>query len=485
MNLCRLGLILLCLTATSGCGPRPFARGTHPLEKSFWVWNRSEPLTVPEADALRHGGVHSLYWQAGELTTTPDGGLTLNRTAPPAALLAPPEGPGIVPTVRVATAVRSPEAFTGAALGRALRPVVDASPDRTVQLDFDCPDRLLPVYAERLRTARQTAGIRHLTITALASWCDAPGRQALWSAVDEVFPMLYDTEPDAAPTVSGECRPVPPLDLARLRAWLAGWRRCPAPWHVGLPAFARVTLYDAEARPLGHLRAWEWDDVVYHPLLAGLDRFSSPGTNVFQTRRATRLADSRVEAGGFVAVRQPTEGDLSSAIHAAEAAGAQGVAFFRLPDIGSATGPSLAQILALAAGQTPVPQPTLRWEARTGSGRLVLINDSDADLPPRLDGLDAAARGYRLEVRAPGAFVWREALAGDFHSLAATTAEGDARVAIPLATRLTFYFHGLPAHTSLATGLVQLAPDADPAALCYRLPGLNPSVDTSSWQPLR
>lgn len=394
------------------------------MEKSFWVWNRSEPLTGPETDALRRGGVRCLYWQAGELVAAPGGDLTLNRVSPPATLLALPEGLRIVPTIRVATGVRSPEAFTGEALGRALRPVVDASPDRAVQLDFDCPDRLLPIYAARLREARQTAGIRHLTITALASWCDAPGRQALWSAVDEVFPMLYDTEPDAAPAVPGECRPIPPLDLARLRTWLAGWRRCPVPWHAGLPTFARVTLYDAAARPLGHLRTWEWDDVVYHPLLAGLDRFSTPGTNVLQARRATRLADSRVEAGGFVAVRRPTEGDLSSAIRAADAAGAQGVAFFRLPDQGSADGPSLAQILALAVGQAPVPRLTLRWDAATGSGRLVLVNDSDADLPPRLDGPDAAARGYRLEVRAPGAFAWREALPGEFHSLAATTAEG-------------------------------------------------------------
>ena len=224
---------------------------------------------------------------------------------------------------------------------------------------------------------------------------------------------------------------------------------------------------------------------MYHPLFTGLDRVSSPGTNILQAQHATRLAGSRIEAGGFVVVRQSTARDLSSAVRAVEAAGAQGVAFFRLPDQNSADGPSLAHILALATGQAPVPCPTLRWEAGTNSGRLVLVNDSDADLPPRLDGPNAATRGYRLEVRSPRAFVWREALAGDFHSLAATTAEGGARVAIPLAERLTFCFSGLPAHASLATGLVQLAPDADPAALRYRLPDLAASTDPSAWQPLR
>ena len=497
MNLRGLGLALLCLAGTSGCGPPPFSRGARPVEKSFWVWNRSEPLTIPEAEALRRGGVRRLYWQVGELTAVPGGNLTLARTAPPSVLRPLPDGPEIVPVVRVATSIRSPEAFTGEALGRALRPVVDAAPGRAVQLDFDCPNRLLPAYAERLRTARRVANIRHLTITALASWSDAPGQRVLWSAADEIFPMLYDTEPDAAPAVPGEFHPVPLLDLARLRTWLAGWRRCPIPWHAGLPVFARVTVYDAAGRPQGHLRAWEWDDVVYNSLLVGLDQPFPPGTNVFRATRTTRLAGSRVEAGGFIAVRRPAAGDLLAAVRAADAAGARGVAFFRLPDPpdgGSAGGFSLAQTLASAAGQTPAPHPALRWDDATGSGRLMLVNDSDADLLPRLDGPTAPARGYRLEVQSPGAFVWREALPGDFHSLAAQAvpAAGDAAtmrnaptVAIPLATRLTFCFSGLPAHTSLATGLIQLSPDTDPATLRYRLPDLAPPGATPSWQALR
>ncbi len=467
------------------------------MEKSFWVWNRSEPLTSPEAEALRRGGVRRLYWQAGELTAASGGSLTLARTAPPSSLRPLPGGPEIVPVVRVATGVRTPEAFTGEALGRALRPVVDAAPGRAVQLDFDCPNRLLPAYAARLRTARQVADIHHLTITALASWSNAPGRSALWSVADEIFPMLYDTEPDAAPAVPGECRPGPLLDQARLRAWLAAWRRCPIPWHTGLPTFARVTVYDAAARPQGHLRAWAWDDVIYNPVLVGLDQPFPPGTNVLQARRATRLLGSRVEAGGCVAVRRPAAGDLLAAIRAADTASAQGVAFFRLPDPpdeGSAGGFSLAQTLAMAAGQNPASHLTLRWDAATGSGRLVLVNDADADLPPRLDGPSASARGYRLEVQSPDAFVWREALPGDFHSLAAQAvpAAGDAAatrnapaVAIPLATRLTFCFSGLPAHASLVTGLIQLSPDTDPATLRYRLPDLGTPGTDPSWQALR
>ena len=285
--------------------------------------------------------------------------------------------------------------------------------------------------------------------------------------------------------------------MARLRVSLAEWRRCPIPWHAGLPVFARVTLYDAAARPQGHLRAWAWDDVVYNSLLWRVNQPLPPGTNVLRAARATRLAGSRIEAGGFVAVRSTAAGDLFDAVRAADAAGARGVAFFRLPglpDDASADGLSLAQTLALAAGQTPAPRPVLRWDAATGSGRLVLVNDSDADLPPRLDGPAATARGYRLEVRSPGAFAWREALPGDFHDLTAqavpesgnlSPARDAPTVPIPLATRLTFCFSGLSAHASLATGLVQLSPNTDPAALRYRLPDLAPSGNEPVWQSLR
>ena len=124
----------------------------------------------------------------------------------------------------------------------------------------------------------------------------------------------------------------------------------------------------------------------------------------------------------------------------------------------------------------------------------MLVNDSDADLPPRLDGPAAQARGYRVEVQSPGAFVWREALAGEFHALTAqavptvreaSTARETPVVAIALATRLTFCFSGLPAHCSLTTGLIQLSPNTDPATLRYRLPDLAPTGTDAAWQPLR
>lgn len=54
-------------------------------------------------------------------------------------------------------------------------------------------------------------------------------------------------------------------------------------------------------------------------------------------------------------------------------------------------------------------------------------------------------------------------------------------VAIPLARRLTFWFAGLPAHATLTTGLIQLAPGIDPAAVRFRVP-VPDLPDSSTWQ---
>jgi hypothetical protein len=498
---CRCSIVAFLLAAVLLASP------LHAMERAFWVWNRADPLTPAETGALRAAGISRLYWQAGELESR-GGKLVFRRTSVVPTNPVPDNLPEIVPVVRVATGVRSPEQFGDEALGQALRPLADAAPGRQIQIDFDCPDRLLPVYAERLRVARQIADIRRLTITALAGWSDAPGRAALWPVVDEVFPMLYDVETDPAPgklsaaaDPSSGCRPLPMLDPARLQARLQSWRHCPIPWHAGLPTFARVTLYDQTGRSRGHLRRWSWEDLVFNPALV-LDRPPQEGVTVLRAVQSGRVAGSLVSAGEFVAARWPERDAVRAGLAEMERAGAKGAVFFRLPDpsaLGASSGGgwSLAQQIALFPTAAPLASPRLRLRRDAPhSQRWTLVNDSDADLPPRLAGPGGERdRGYALEIEAAGgALCWREALPGDFrrvtgHTFAASAAQADGNpqqplaAVIPLAKRLTFWFAQLPARASISTGLIQLAPDADPDALRFRVPDAA-SPRTEQWQPL-
>jgi hypothetical protein len=481
----------------------PIRAGT--TEHSFWVWNRADPLTSTERTALTNAGVHRLYWQCGEVEIQ-HGELVLRRTA----AFPFPENAGadrddtlrIIPVIRVSTSIRSPAQFSDEALGRLLRPLADAAPGRELQIDFDCPDRLLPLYAERLRAVRQLADVRRLTITALAGWAQAPAAAQLWPVVDAVYPMLYDTQVDPvpAPGDSLPCRPRPLLDPDELGRSLHAWQRCPIPWFAGLPVFARVTLYDAGGHSRGHLRSWDWDDLIFNAGLL-LDRPPAGGTTVLRATRPTRLGENPVGAGDYAAVRTAPRAAIQAGVTQAEAAGARGVVFFRLPDppsplLPTGGGWSLAQVLALLAKEVAPGEgmPRLMLRRPTAGGeRWVLQNDSDCDLAPRFD---TTGRGYELELElADGAPGWREALAGDFrrvvgHRFSAGDEPGGppedkpVPVVIPLAQRLTFWFAGLPAHAELSTGLIQLAPGLDPAAVHFRVPR-TATPSSLTWQPPR
>ena len=494
----KLALALLVSCVLSGA---PASCNADDSPCAFWVWNRADPLTADERVRLRAARIKRLYWQVGELELHA-GELVFRRTDASSSASEPPgTGLEIIPVVRVATSLHSPEQFSGVALGRALRPVADAAPGRELQLDFDCPDRLLPIYAERLCTARQVADVRRLSITALAGWSEAPGAGALWPAVDAVCPMLYDTQLDPAP-VPGDpvsCRPTRLLDLEVFSRQLRSWSRCPIPWHAGLPVFARVTLYDPTGRSHGHLRAWDWADLVFNPALV-LDRPVAGGTTVLRATRATRIGENPVPIGGYAAVRTAERQTVRAGLAQAQAAGARGAVLFRLPDPPSPLrstggGWSLPQVLALLASSTgsagAAPRLSLH-RAEDGSERFVLRNDSDDDLPARFA---ANGRGYALELELPGeAPGWREALPGDFQRVAghvfvgadaagAVSEDKPMPVAIPLARRLTFWFAALPAHSSLATGLVQLAPGVDPSTLRFRVPPADPSTPAPWLHP--
>ena len=120
----------------------------------------------------------------------------------------------------------------------------------------------------------------------------------------------------------------------------------------------------------------------------------------------------------------------------------------------------------------------------SGEDRLELVNDSAFDLPARLaGGKSDRDRGYALEIDAP-APLFREALAGDFWRVT-SHANPDAKkptpVAVPLATRVTYWFSHLPVRARLQTGLLQLAPGATLGQIRYRI--LN-CEGATAWKPV-
>ena len=435
----------------------------------FWVWHRSQPLSVAERTALAKQGARTLYWHIGEMQN-PAG--RWQWKAPPRIVESGAKGLRVIPVIRLTSEARQP--FSPDAVA-ALRDLLRAvpKPGGALQLDYDCPDRLLPEYAAALRTLR--ADIPHLRITALAHWPRLKGFEALAHSVEEIAPMFYDLQADP-PGVGAGNPPPALLDPAQLESVLKAWKSCPTPWRAGLPSFARLTVFNSAGVSRGQIPNWHWDDFCFHRSLHTVAPTCS-GVTLFRASAPTRVAATPIKKDEFVASRFTDRAALAKAITLAHEAGAAGIVLFRLPGETSPSGWSLVDLAR--ADLTEHPRLILR---QTAGEQLELVNNSSVDLPPRLSGPKSDRdRGYALEIDAP-APLFREALAGEFWRVGSHAQPDSGRpvpVAVPLATRLTFWFSHLPAGAALQTGLLQLAPAASLADVRYRV--LN-CAENDAWK---
>jgi hypothetical protein len=441
------------------------------VETDFWVWHRTTPLTQAQRAELAAQEVKTLFWNVGEMNDAAD---SWQWKTPPRALIGVADGFTVIPVVRLTSERKTP--FTPAALPplcEALKTV--AGEAGRVQLDFDSPDRLLPHYAAALHEIRRF--VPHLSITALAEWPRLPGFAALTREVEAISPMFYDLQRD--PTgVSASSPPPPLLDPEQIDNALRLWSGCPIPWRAGLPTFARLTVFDHTGLSRGQIPNWEWDDFCFHKSLHTLAP-TRLGVTLFRADIDTRVSSTPVGKDEIVVSRFTDRATLAKAASRAGEAGAAGIVLFRLPDESDPGGWSLGDLGRLATPE----QPRLILRQAAGE-RLELVNESAVDLAPRLFGEKSDRdRGYALEIDAP-APLFREALAGDFWrvtSHAQSDTPKPATVAVPLATRLTFWFSHLRGKAVLKTGLLQLAPHASLENLRYRVLDCG---DASNWNPI-
>jgi hypothetical protein len=453
--------VALALVTTLFCSP------ANAFDTAYWVWQRSEPLAADELTELSQQGVRTIYWQTGELENV---GETWRWKARFALPQSSKDEMRFVPVVRLESRAKSPFSKTSLdALLGALSAVAKNAGE--LQLDYDAPDRLIEEYAAALKKIH--ALVPKLSITALPNWSRSSALRVLENSVDELLPMLYDFKPD--PVVEGAA-PLPLLDPEKLERSLAEWSECKIAWRAGVPAFARVTLFDPSGKSRGHVREWNWDDLCFNKSLATL-RPAALGLTVFNARAPTRLTNTPVAKNQVLSVRWSDRAGLIRVIDRAKKTSARGLVFFRLPDSSAPSGWSLRQLGHLEA----TPHFVLR-KARA-SQQLELINESDADLEPRLSsatGHGDLDRGYALELDAP-APVFRDAQEGDFWRVLGHVDPDGARraVAVPLATRLTFWFSHLRAGQSWRTGVIQLAAGETFDQIRYRI--RNVSGD-SEWK---
>lgn len=426
------------------------------FETEYWAWQRNEPPSAQEMYELEAQGVRTIHWQIGELVQS---GAAWRWKA---RFDLPPNTAGLrfVPVVRLESRERSP--FTAPA-NESLFAALAAATRGELQIDYDAPDRLLPDYAATLRRLHKV--VPRVTITALPHWARSSAAHEFRGGADELLVMLYDFEPDPK---GGPPRPL--IMPEKIDRYLAEWNAVQIPWRVGLPVFARMTVFDADGKSRGHIRTWNWDDVCFSSALEVVAP-ANLGVTTFRAKRDTRVDNAAVRAGQLVTARMPDRDALRQAVSAVRGTNARGVAFFRFPDSSDLSGWSLRQLGHLDAA----PQLSVTIDPVTF--QIELMNNGDADLA---FSAIAGQRGYALQIEAP-APIFRDAGEGDFWRL--TGEANDRAVTVPLATRLTFPFSHLRAREVLRTGPIRLAPAANFSQARWRILNFPTQSQWQSVQP--
>lgn len=413
-----LGLLIL-----AGCGrkPAPHVRGG-PLETpAFWVWHRTSALQPSEESALGKAGVRTLYWQTAECAWTGKG-WDLN----------PYGNPLSSPAARIVPVFRLKPESAFLAVKDAPRELAErirttcGSPGE-VQIDFDCPDRLLGGYAWFLRQLGRELAPTEVSITALAAWPRRPEFDQLADAVSSLAPMFYDLEADDPAEAKAErFQPMVPGGAETLIGY---WKDCPKPWRAGLANFERLSVFEADGRLLGHLRGWVPDTVFFHPEFKR--RELGRGVTLFETQGAKEWSGTRLAPGMRVVHRAPELAALSRLAAAADRAGAVGVVYFLLPGPGVEAAFSVSQLAHPEQAANPVVEVG-------PDGSLVLENPGPADLPSRL---------WELEIVSKHPGVFRSASPGQFAEM---TPRGG--VSPEIAVGMVLRFSKLPAGQRLVSG---------------------------------
>ena len=424
------------------------------LPPAYWVWHRGSELNDAEVGVLHGTGIGKLYWQAAECRWE-DGRWAFKRIAKP---MAGAPGIRIVPVFRI----EPQTAFLGTpdAAGRFAETIrrwlgEAAMPDE-IQLDFDCPDRLMDRYARFLTDMGKEVAPAEISITALASWPRHPDFRKLAAAVDSFAPMFYDLEEDKPSDVrAGRFQSL--ADPA-VKQHIARWSKCTKPWLAGLPNFERLSVFANDGVLIGHVRDWRDDALFFHPQLKRRDVL--PGTAVFDPLEVFDLSGTRVAPGMGVVHRTPDAVELGRLVEAARDAGAAGIIWFALP------GPGMRS--AFSVPHLTHPHAGLNLELRVaGDGSVVLENPGPADLPP-------GAWELRIRGGEPGSF--RSASPGAFAELA----QPDGLPA-EMADSLVLRFARLPAGGSIVSGPLVTKNEG----LVWRIDGATQEKPVASWKSAR
>jgi len=342
-----------------------------PLEVSFWYWHTPYRIEAPEEAQLRAIGVKQLFVLAGTFQLQHD---AVQVVMPQQWLLAPAEfGVHLVFHID-STIIRSFEKLPVELLARSLSTFITKASDEAigsgvrivgVQMDFDCPTRLLERYGELMHRLRPN--IKHgleLSATALPTWYTSSSVERLMQQVDFLAPQYYEPlmskKLESASTISS---------LSLLRHGLRAAGSHDYSFYAGIPAYGHALLYTDRRQLLGMYHDMSVIGVMHHPAFRiesafGVDRdakratvTSYVGEDIYNFKAVQPDADGH-GLGFHLVYDLPTPELLRqymAAIDADRPRDCRGVILFRYPEAGEPSTLPLRAVASTLAGRKPRP----------------------------------------------------------------------------------------------------------------------------------
>jgi hypothetical protein len=254
-----------------------------------------------------------------------------------------------------------------------------------LQLDFDCPTRLLPRYASLLRMIRaELPKESQLSIAALATWLGATSFREVLKSLDFYCPQFYEGE---MPSNIEEFKPVatiPNIEQGIGRAESLG-----RPYFVGLPAYGHALMFDGAGKLAGTLRGLAPSQAARRPNLrwARTDALDKAGAvSSFEKGIGLDLSVFESADGSKAAFELPSARfvrTLAAAARRKAGASCLGVALFRFPEPGEELSVPVSALESALRGKKAPAELRAQWRARTspwaaiesGEGRGSLVSE--------------------------------------------------------------------------------------------------------------
>jgi hypothetical protein len=239
---------LVCSLIFGGCDSAPKNRVT-PLVHSAYVWRQgwnAEAIT-----GLKPGAIPAAITELNVVAAELGLGTPARRVHLPwAALLESQRKISLSIRVGTQATLGGPEE---PALGEAFKLLKAALVEaraagvavESVQIDYDCPVRLLEAYADRVAEFKKDQTLPKVTVTALPSWLSAPGFRKLMATVDAWTLQVHGT---ARPNLA---KPTSLFKASEAMRWVTQASAFKRPFRLALPTYSTLACFSTSGAYVG------------------------------------------------------------------------------------------------------------------------------------------------------------------------------------------------------------------------------------------